>query len=86
MQGDERRIEAIPTILAKHNVNGNLLIFLAQKFGVSRRLLGLLRILEKIKSKEEIQKMIRLLEALNVEEITADEESIRQKMRLYNAA
>lgn len=86
MQGDARRIEAVPIILAKHDVNSSLLIFLARKFGLSGRLLGLLKILEKIKSMKEINKTIRLLEALNVEEIKADEESILQKMRLYNAA
>ena len=86
MQGDARRIEAIPIILAKHNANSNLLIFLAQKFGLSGRLLGLLKILEKIKPMKETKKTIGLLEALNVEEIKADEESILQKMRLYNAA
>ena len=86
MQGDARRIETIPIILAKHNANSNLLIFLAQKFGLSGRLLGLLKILEKIKPMKETKKTIGLLEALNVEEIKADEESILQKMRLYNAA
>jgi len=86
MRDDARRIEAIPIILAKHDANSSLLLFLTRKYGLSERLLGLLRILEKIKSKEEIKKTIRLLEALNVEEIRADEESIRQNMRLYDAA
>ena len=86
MQGDARRIEAIPIILAKHNANSNLLIFLTQKFGLSGRLLGLLKILEKTKPMKEINKTIRLLGALDIEEIKADEKSILQKMRLYNAA
>ena len=86
MQGDARRIEAIPIILAKNNANSKIMIFLAQKFGVSERLLGLLKILAKIKSMKEINRTIRLLEALNVRDIKADERSILQKMRLYNAA
>jgi len=86
MQNDARRIEAIPIILAKHNAHSSLLLFLAQKYRLSGRLLGLLKILEETKPMKEIKKTIKLLEALNVEEIKADEESILQKMRLYNAA
>lgn len=86
MQNDARRIEAIPIILAKHNANSSLLLFLAQKYRLSGRLLGLLKILEETKTMKEIKKTIELLEALNVEEVKADEESILQKMRLYNAA
>ena len=86
MQDDARRIEAIPTIIAKHNANSSLMIFLTQKFGIAGRLLGLLKILENIKPMEEIDETIGLLEILNVKEIAADEGSILQKMRLYNAA
>lgn len=86
MQDDARRIEAIPIILAKHNANSSLMIFLSQKFGVSERLLGLLKILAKIKHIKEVDRAIRLLETLNVKEIEADEDSIIQKARLYSAA
>lgn len=86
MQGDARRIEAIPIIMAKHNANSNLLIYLSQKFGTSGRLLGLLEILADIKSTEELERSIKLLKAFNVTAIEADERSISEKMRLYNAA
>jgi len=86
MSGDARRIEAIPIIIAKNGFSGNLLVFLSQKFGQAEKLMGLLKILEKIKQMEEVSKTIRLLEILNVNEIESDEEAILQKMRLYNAA
>jgi hypothetical protein len=86
MSGDARRIEAIPIIIAKNSINSNLLVFLAQKFGQSGKLLGLLKILENMKAEEEVSKAISLLEILNVNEIDSDAEAIQQKMRLYNAS
>jgi len=86
MQDDARRIVAIPIIIAKNNVNSNVLIFLSQKFGVSGKLLGILKILADIKPTEEINRTISLFESLNVKEIEADKSSILEKMRLYNAA
>ena len=86
MQDDARRIAAIPIIIAKNNVNSNVLIFLSQKFGVSGKLLGILKILADIKPAEEINRTISLFEALNVKETEADKSSILEKMRLYNAA
>lgn len=81
---DARRLEAIPVILAKNSFRSNLLAFLSQKFGTSGKLLGLLKILRGIRSASEIDETIEIMEALNVEEIAADERSILQKMRLYN--
>lgn len=86
LMGDARRLEAIPIILAKNRFRSNLLAFLSQKFGTSGKLLGLLKILQSIRPKSEIDETIEIMEALNVEEISADEKSILQKMRLYNAA
>jgi len=79
-----RRIEAIPIILAKNKSNYNLLIFLCQKYEVSSRLLGLLKILNKIKQAKETQGAIEILQIRKIKEIKANERSIRQKMRLYN--
>lgn len=84
--GDTRRLEAIPVILAKNSFRSSLLAFLSQKFGTSGRLLGLLKILRGVRPKNEIDETIEIMEALNVEEISADQRSILQKMRLYNAA
>jgi len=85
LQDDARLIEAIPIILAKNSFKSNLMTFLSQKYATAGKLLGLLRILQTIKPNREVKETIALLEALDAEEITADEESILQQMRLYNA-
>jgi hypothetical protein len=85
LQDDARLIEAIPIILAKNSFKSNLMTFLSQKFETAGKLLGLLKILQTIKPKREINETIDLLETLNTEEIPADEESVLQNMRLYNA-
>jgi hypothetical protein len=85
LQDDSRLMEAIPIILAKNSFKPNVLAFLSQKYEVSGKLLGLLRILDNIKLAQEITKTTELLETLNTKEIPADTESILQKLRLYNA-
>ena len=47
--------------------------------------MDLLKILHTIKPTRETTETIDFLETFNAEEIPADEESILQKMRLYNA-
>ncbi len=85
MKGDARRIEAIPIILAKNKPNYGLLIFLSQKYRLSGRLLGLLSVLERTRHSKETAAAIGILESLGTKEIGADDRSIAQKMRLYNA-
>jgi len=85
LQEDARLLEAIPIILSKNSFKTNLMAFLSQKFETAGRLLGLLRTLQTLKPEREINETIDILETLNVKEIPADEESILQKMRLYNA-
>jgi hypothetical protein len=85
MKQDARRIDAIPILLAKNNANYSLLIFLSQKYRTSARLSGLLKALNKIKPTKETQSAIETLETLSTKEIRADEKSIEQKMKLYNA-
>lgn len=85
MRNDARRVEAIPVMLAKNSVNYNLLIFLSQKYELSGRLLGLLKILNRIRRTEKTEAALRSLETMDVKEIKADEESIAEKMNLYNA-
>jgi hypothetical protein len=46
---------------------------------------GLLKALNKIKPTKETQSAIETLETLSTKEIRADEKSIEQKMKLYNA-
>lgn len=82
---DPRRLEAIPIVLAKNSFRSNLLAFLVQKFGTAGKLLGLLRTLQKIRSSSEIDDTLDILKIFNLEETPTDEQSILQKMRLYNA-
>jgi hypothetical protein len=82
---DARRIEAIPVIIAKNKLNYNVLTFLSQKYRRSGLLLGLLRTLYKFKPSEEAKAGISILEKMHIDEIEADEEAIREKMKLYNA-
>ena len=85
LQEDARLIEAIPVILAKNGFKNNVLAFLSQKYGTAGKLLGLLKILNTSKPTQEIDETIELLEMFKAKEIPADEESIVQKLRLYNA-
>ncbi len=83
---DSRRLEAVPIILAKNSFRSNLLAFLSQKYGTSGRLLGILKVLQDIRPKNEVGETIELLVALDVEAVPADEGSILRRMKLYNAA
>lgn len=85
MKQDARRIDAVPILLAKNKASYSLLIFLSQKYGISARLLGLLKALNKIRPMTEAALAIEILQRLNTEEVKADEKSIESKMRLYNA-
>jgi len=85
MRSDARRIESIPVILAKNMTNYRMLIFLSQKYGQSGRLLGLLNVLHKVKPMTEAQLAIHIMQALDVREIKANQRSIEERMKLYNA-
>lgn len=85
MKTKARRITAVPIILLKNKTNYNLLIFLSQKYKLSSKLLGLLKVLNKNRSIPEIKEAIKNLKTLNVKEIKANEESIMEKTKLYNA-
>lgn len=86
LQTDARRIEAVPVLLAKNDFNSNLLAFLSQKFGTSGKLLGLLKALQNIKPKREVEETTKLLGIYGVKKMQVDERSILKRMRLYNAA
>jgi len=86
MRGDARRINAIPGILSNNKANRSLLVFLSQKYGLSGKLLGLLRIMHKTRPEENISIVISILEELTLREIKADEEAVARNMRSYNAA
>lgn len=86
-QGDARRIEAVPVLLAKNTVNYDMLIFLAKKFKLIGKLMGLIQALsEIIPEKKDLQYAIKVMKEMRVEAELADRTSILEKMRLYNAA
>ncbi len=82
---DARGLDAVAVILAKNSFNSNLLAFLSQKHEVSPRLLGILTALQKTNPKPEVDNTAKILKAINTQELSADENSIRQKLELYNA-
>ena len=84
LNGDARRVDAVPVILAKGRTYWNLLIFLAQKYGASAKLLGLLRALNHIKPAKEASEAIAALESKDVKEVKVDEKDIEDRLRLYN--
>jgi hypothetical protein len=85
LREEARGIDAVAVILAKNNFNGNLLSFLSQKYEVSPRLLGILNILGQTNPKPEFDNTVKILKATNPQVLPPDEDSIRQKLELYNA-
>jgi hypothetical protein len=85
LHDDARKLEATAVILAKNSFKSNILAFLSQKYQTAGKLMGILKILQENKATPEIEETIDILKAFNTEELPADAESIRQKLRLYNA-
>jgi hypothetical protein len=85
LEDDLRKMDAIAVILAKNDFKSNLLAFLSQKYQTTARLLGILKILQQIKAKPEIENTIHILQVFNQEELPVDAASIKQKLELYNA-
>lgn len=87
-QNNARRIDAIPVILAKNSdkTNYDLLLFLARKYGFGGKMLGILKALRNLVAHgmKVIVEPIHLLEAMKIEEIKADQKSIKEKLKLYN--
>lgn len=85
LREEARGIDAVAVILAKNNFNSNLITFISQKYEVSPRLLGILNILLQTNPKPEVDSTVKILKAINPQELPADENSIKQKLELYNA-
>ena len=85
LKEEARGLDAVAVILAKNSFNSNLLVFLSQKYEVSPRLSGILSVLEQTNPKPEVGNTVKILKAINTQEFPADENSIRQKLELYNA-
>ena len=82
---DARRIDAVPTILAKNEFRENVLAFLSQKYRTTGKLLGLMKILHKILPSDQIARTISVLQTFGEKEIPGNESSIIRSMELYNA-
>ena len=85
MEGTVRRLDAIPVILAKNNVDYSLLVFLAQKYSLLNKLSGILEAMYKIKPLPEVFQALKTLEAMDVKGIKTDEKRIEREMRAYDA-
>lgn len=77
MKGDARRINAIPTLLSKNAANYNLLIFLTRKYGLSDKLLPILKVMQKKKPQEKIAVMVDIVQDLGTRENKADKKCRR---------
>jgi hypothetical protein len=85
LREEARGRDAVAVILAKNSFNSSMLAFLSQKYEVSPRLLGILNVLGQTNPKPEVDNTVKILKAINPQELRADEDSIRQKLELYNA-
>jgi hypothetical protein len=85
LREEARGIDSVAVILAKNRFNNNLLAFLSQKYQTTARLLGILKILWQTNPKPEVNATMKILKAINKQELPADEVSIKQKLELYNA-
>lgn len=87
---DARRIDAIAIMLAKNTkrTNYDLLLFISRKYEFAEKLLGILKSLRNLvaHAKTAVGEPIRLLEAMNIEEIKADEKRMKDRLKLYNVA
>jgi len=85
LREDARGIDAVAVILAKNRFNSNLLSFLSQKYQTAPKLLGILKILRQTNPKPQVNDVVKILKAVNLQELPADETSIKQKLELYHA-
>ncbi len=83
---DQRRMAAVPVLLAKNKTNYGLLAFLSQKYGFAERLLGMLALLTSIKPSKEIDETITSLKEAGTRPVKLDEGHIREVLSLYGVA
>jgi DNA-binding PadR family transcriptional regulator len=85
LNGNARRTNAIPVILAKNKTNYSLLLFLAKKYGLQSELYGLLNAMAKHREDSDLRRALSILEKSNVREVKVNDASIEKIMRTYNA-
>lgn len=87
-QNDARRVDAIPVILAKNleKTNYGLLLFLARKYALEGKLLGILKALRNLVMRDALylDEPIKLLEAMKIREIKANQKRIQENLKTYN--
>ncbi|MDE1863237.1 MAG: hypothetical protein KGI33_10020 [Thaumarchaeota archaeon] len=87
-QKDERRMDAIPVILAKNTkkTSYDLLLFISRKYGFAGKILGILKSLRNlvVHARMVVEEPIKLLEAIDTEEVKPDEKRMRDRLRLYH--
>ncbi len=85
---DARRIDAVAIILAKNTkvTNYDLLLFIALKYEFAGKMLGILKSLRNLvaHAKVAVVEPMRLLGAMNVQEIKADEKRMKDRLKLYH--
>jgi hypothetical protein len=86
LQGEARRMGAVPVLLAKNRVHYNILIFLCQKYSLASRLFGVLKALHRIRPSQEVADAITTLQMTKVRATKVNEHALRAKLRLYHVA
>lgn len=81
--GNERRVAAVPVLLAKNEIDYSLLVFLSQKYGFAEKLLGTLVALIKVAPSREIERAVAAMSGGGVIPAKMDEAHVRQALRLY---
>jgi hypothetical protein len=85
---DARRMDAIAIMLAKNTkkTNYDLLLFISRKYDFAEKILGILKSLRNLVAhvKMAVEEPIRLLDAMNIEEIKADEKKMKDRLNLYH--
>lgn len=85
---DARRIDAITIILAKNtkSTNYDLLLFISRKYGFAEKILGIMKSLRNIvaHTKMVVEEPIKLLEAMNIEEMKVDEKRMKDRLKIYH--
>lgn len=82
---DPRRRGGAAVLLAKNRFHPHLLAYLAIKHGVAGPLLGILRMLSRIRPADILREAVKELEAEGEEGTLRDEERVREALRTYDA-
>ena len=85
LNGNARRVQAIPAILARNETNYSLLLFLAKKYGLQSKFYGLSRIPIKHKENGDLRNILGLMARLQPKEVNTNDASSEKTTRNRNA-